>query len=80
PNLVFLDVMMPEMNGYDVCYKVKQEKGLKNIYIIMLTAKGQEFDRKKAYEVGVDLYVTKPFDPDLIIEKTSDILGISLDD
>ncbi|MGE5415954.1 MAG: response regulator [Acidobacteriota bacterium] len=80
PNLVFLDVMMPEMNGYDVCYKVKQEKGLKSIYIIMLTAKGQEFDRKKAYEVGVDLYVTKPFDPDLIIEKTSDILGIKLEE
>jgi len=73
PDLVFLDVMMPELNGYDVCSKVKQELGLDEVYIIMLTAKGQEYDKKRALEAGADLYITKPFDPDFIINKTEEV-------
>lgn len=46
PNLVFLDVMMPKMNGFDVCQAVKHELNLQDVYIIMLTAKGQEFDKR----------------------------------
>lgn len=76
PDLVFLDVMMPEMNGYDVCLKVKRELGMTDVYIIMLTAKGQEFDRKKGIDYGADLYMTKPFDPDVIVDKTAEVLGI----
>ena len=76
PNLVFLDVMMPKMNGYDVCAKVKGELGLTDVYIIMLTAKGQEFDRSRGKDVGADIYMTKPFDPDEILEKSYEILGI----
>ncbi len=76
PNLVFLDVMMPKMNGYDVCKKVKGELELTNVYIIMLTAKGQEFDRNRGKDVGADIYMTKPFDPDEILEKAYEILGI----
>ncbi|MBP7865340.1 MAG: response regulator [Acidobacteria bacterium] len=76
PDLVFLDVMMPEMNGYDVCLKVKRELGMTGVYIIMLTAKGQEFDRKKGIDYGADLYMTKPFDPDVIVDKTAEVLGI----
>jgi two-component system alkaline phosphatase synthesis response regulator PhoP len=76
PNLVFLDVMMPKMNGYDVCQKVKGELGLKEIFIIMLTAKGQEFDRSRGKDVGADIYMTKPFDPDKILDKACKILGI----
>lgn len=76
PNLVFLDVMMPKMNGYDVCQKVKGELGLKEIFIIMLTAKGQEFDRSRGKDVGADIYMTKPFDPDEILDKACKILGI----
>jgi two-component system alkaline phosphatase synthesis response regulator PhoP len=78
PNLVFLDVMMPKMNGFDVCNTVKNELKLPNIYIVMLTAKGQEFDKKKGLEVGADTYMTKPFDPDVIIEKASEVLGIEV--
>ena len=63
PNLVFLDVMMPKKNGFDVCNAVKNEMGLSHIHIILLTAKGQEFDRQRGQEVGADLYMTKPFDP-----------------
>ncbi len=54
PNLVFLDVMMPEMNGFDVCQTVKKKLKLKDIYIVLITAKGQEFDKQKGKEVGAD--------------------------
>ena len=76
PQLVFLDVMMPKMNGFDVCHAVKNELGLKDIYIIMLTAKGQEFDKQKGQEAGVDIYITKPFDPDELLEKVEAVLGL----
>lgn len=77
PNLVFLDVMMPKMNGFDVCRKVKKELGLEHVYIVMLTAKGQEFDKQKGDEVGADLYMTKPFDPDDLYDKAEEVLGLA---
>ncbi len=52
PNLVFLDVMMPKMNGMEVCHTAKKELGLSQVYIILLTAKGQEVDRQKGLEMG----------------------------
>jgi DNA-binding response OmpR family regulator len=76
PNLVFLDVMMPKKNGFDVCHTVKKELGLGHIHIILLTAKGQEFDRQRGQEVGADLYMTKPFDPDALLEKARSVLGL----
>ncbi|MEQ8537220.1 MAG: response regulator [Coleofasciculus sp. D1-CHI-01] len=76
PDLVFLDVMMPKMNGFDVCQAVKNNSEIKDVYIIMLTAKGQEFDKEKGQQVGADLYMTKPFDPDEVVEKSWEILGL----
>lgn len=76
PDLVFLDVMMPKMNGMDVCRKVKQELGISNVYIIILTAKGQELDRQKGQEVGADIYMTKPFDPEVLLNKAKQVLEI----
>jgi len=76
PQLVFLDVMMPKMNGMDVCKKVKKELGLTNVYIALLTAKGQELDRQKGQEVGADVYMTKPFDPEVILRKAREVLGL----
>ena len=76
PSLVFLDVMMPKMNGMEVCKRVKQDLGLKNIYIILLTAKGQELDRQKGQEVGADLYMTKPFDPETLLNKAREVLNL----
>ena len=76
PNLVFLDVMMPKLSGFDVCERAKKVLGLTNVYIVLLTAKGQEFDRQRGVEVGADLYMTKPFDPDALLMKARDVLGI----
>lgn len=76
PNLVFLDVMMPRMNGMEVCYKVKKELQMSGVYIILLTAKGQEVDRQKGMDMGADRYMTKPFDPDEMITIAEEILGI----
>lgn len=75
PNLVFLDVMMPKMNGMEVCQKVKKELKLSHVYIILLTAKGQEVDRKKGLEMGADKYMTKPFDPDEMLAIAEEILN-----
>ena len=76
PNLVFLDVMMPIMNGMEVCQKVKKELNLSHVYIILLTAKGQEVDRQKGLEMGADRYMTKPFDPDEMLTIAEEILSI----
>jgi two-component system, OmpR family, alkaline phosphatase synthesis response regulator PhoP len=76
PKLVFLDVMMPKLSGFDVCSRVKQTLGLKDVYIVLLTAKGQEFDRQKGLEAGADLYMTKPFDPDALLAKARAVLGM----
>ena len=76
PDLVLLDVMMPKKNGFDVCNTVKNELGLSRIHIILLTAKGQEFERQRGKEMGADLYMTKPFDPDALLEKARSVLGI----
>lgn len=76
PNLVFLDVMMPKLSGFDVCSRTKKTLGLTDVYIVLLTAKGQEFDRQKGLEVGADLYMTKPFDPDALLQKARAVLGL----
>jgi len=76
PELVFLDVMMPKMNGFDVCNAVKNELVINNVYIVLLTAKGQEFDKLKGVEVGADVYMTKPFNPDEVLQKARSVLGL----
>lgn len=76
PELVFLDVMMPKKDGIEVCRTLKHELGVSNVYIIMLTAKGQEFDKRSAEEAGADEYITKPFDPDELYAKALEVLGL----
>lgn len=76
PNLIFLDVMMPKMNGYEMCEAVRKKHKLENMYIIMLTAKGQEVDRQRGLDAGANEYLTKPFDPDEIVAKANKILGL----
>jgi two-component system, OmpR family, alkaline phosphatase synthesis response regulator PhoP len=76
PNLVFLDVMMPKLSGFDVCERAKKTLGLAEVFIVLLTAKGQEFDRQRGLAVGADLYMTKPFDPDSLLMKAREVLGL----
>lgn len=76
PQLVFLDVMMPKMNGMEVCRRVKKELALTDVFIVLLTAKGQELDRQKGQEVGADVYMTKPFDPEVILAKAREVLQL----
>ena len=75
PNLVFLDVMMPKKNGYEVCREVKKDSGLRHIRVIMLTAKGQEADREQGFSAGADEFLTKPFSPIGVVEKVKELLG-----
>ena len=77
PEMVFLDVMMPKMNGFDVCHAVKSDLGLQGVFVVLLTAKGQEFDKQKGIDVGADIYMTKPFNPDEVLAKTREILGMA---
>lgn len=75
PDLIFLDIMIPKIDGFEVCKKLKEDPSYKNTYIIMLTAKGQVVDKEKGLSVGANEYVTKPFNPDFIISKVEEKLG-----
>jgi two-component system, OmpR family, alkaline phosphatase synthesis response regulator PhoP len=75
PPLVFLDIMMPRMNGYEVCEQVKQEPSLENTYVIMLSAKGQQIDRERGLLGGADEYMTKPFSPHEVVQRVQTILA-----
>jgi CheY-like chemotaxis protein len=75
PDILFLDIMMPEINGYDVCRTIKSDPVLKNTYVIMLTAKGQVAEQERGKEVGADEYIVKPFSPMEILTKIKNIMG-----
>ncbi len=76
PELVFLDVMMPRLNGLDVCNAVKNTLKIKDVFIIMVTAKGQEIEKVQGREAGADMYMTKPFDPDEVYKMALEILKL----
>ena len=76
PDLMFLDVMMPKKNGYEVCQEIKGDPELRDIYIIMLTAKGQEADREKGLSIGADEFISKPFSPFAVVARVKAILTL----
>ncbi len=76
PELVFLDVMMPKMNGFEVTEMVKADPELKSTKIILLTGKGQDADRVAGVAAGADDYLTKPFSPSKIVHRVREILGL----
>ncbi len=76
PDLLFLDVYMPKMNGYDVCKALKEDPATSHIQIIMLTAMAQEADRQKALKLGAVDYFTKPFSPAVLLRKVEEYLGL----
>ena len=75
PSLVFLDVMMPRKNGYEVLEEVRKDPALKGTFIILLTAKGQDSDREKGLALGANEFMTKPFSPAVILTRMRKILA-----
>jgi len=75
PDLVLLDIMMPEMSGYEVCQKIKSDPNTRDLPVVMLTAKGQKGDAEKGLDVGADDYIIKPFDPYDLGEQITRILS-----
>jgi DNA-binding response OmpR family regulator len=73
PDILFLDIMMPEINGYDVCRSIKADPLLKDTYVIMLTAKGQVAEQERGKEVGANEYIVKPFSPMEILAKVKSL-------
>lgn len=76
PDVVFLDVMMPKMNGYEVCAAIKGFEETEQTFVVLLTARGQATDRDRGDTAGADLFMTKPFDPDEILSTARIQLGL----
>ena len=75
PELVFLDVMMPKIDGLQVTEKVRADSAFDDVKIILLTAKGQDCDREVGKTAGANDYMTKPFSPSKILDRAREILG-----
>ncbi len=75
PDLVFLDIQMPRMDGNTVLRKLRDQEEYQDLYIVMITAKGQEADRLNSMESGANEYVTKPYSPRKLIDRVKEILG-----
>ena len=75
PDLIVLDIMMPKLDGYEVCRAVKSNPATKNVPVILLSAKGRNVDQKMGFDVGADDYITKPFSPRKLVERINQLLG-----
>lgn len=76
PDLVLLDIMMPGMDGYEVCRKLRQDPETKDMIIAMVSAKKEDHDILEGIDVGAIAYITKPFDGFELSEKVSELLEI----
>ena len=76
PDLVFLDVTMPKKNGFEVCRAIKSDPATADTTVFLLTAKGQAYDREAGLAAGADDYLTKPFDPDELLARARQALGL----
>jgi len=75
PDLVVLDIMMPKMDGYETCKRLKAHESTRAIPVILLSAKGRNVDQKLGFEVGAEEYITKPFSPRKLVERINSILN-----
>lgn len=75
PHLILLDIMMPNMDGYEVAKRLKGDSVTSDIFILILTAKGQEKDKMRSASLGVDEHLTKPFSPNKLLARVKEILG-----
>jgi DNA-binding response OmpR family regulator len=74
PDILILDVMMPEMSGYEVCRIIKSDPDLKKTFVLMLSAKGQETEKERGKDVGADEYFVKPFSPSELVARIKNVL------
>jgi len=74
PDLIILDIMLPKMNGYEVCNLIKLDEKYKDIKILMLTAKAGAESKNIGMETGADDYITKDLDPDNILQTVKNLL------
>lgn len=74
PDVIILDLMLPHRNGYDICFNIRQDTNLKDTKIVMVTAKNQKLDEDKGMFIGADHYITKPFEPEELIDTVSQAL------
>ena len=74
PDLILLDIMLPDCMGFEICQSIRENPELKNIKIIFLTARGMEKDMEKGMALGADAYIIKPFSTKELVQKVSNIL------
>jgi two-component system alkaline phosphatase synthesis response regulator PhoP len=74
PDLVVLDIMMPKLDGYEVCRRLRQDEQFRSLPVILLSAKGRPIDREAGLSAGADDYITKPFSPRKLLEKMRELL------
>ena len=75
PDLMLLDVMMPEFDGYEVCARIREDPAWAGTKIVMLTARGREGERERGLDLGADAYVTKPFSTRELVQQVKEMLG-----
>ena len=75
PDMIVLDIMMPKLDGYEVCRTIKSNPATRHIPVILLSAKGRNVDQKMGFDVGADDYITKPFSPRKLVERINQLLG-----
>jgi DNA-binding response OmpR family regulator len=75
PDLILLDVMIPKKSGFEVCRELKSDPATRGIYIILLTAMGQERDEQEGFQCGAEDYMTKPFSPRGLRKRLHELLG-----
>ena len=76
PDLIILDIMLPRVNGYEVCQEIRAEPALQGTRILMLTAKGRETEVSKGMAMGADAYMTKPFSTKELVAKVKSLLEL----
>ncbi|MFB6276636.1 MAG: response regulator transcription factor [Halothece sp.] len=74
PDIVVLDIVMPRMNGYEVCRQLKTDPNTENVPVIMCSSKGEEFDKYWGMKQGADAYIAKPFEPTELIGTIKQLL------
>jgi len=75
PDLIVLDLMLPKLDGYKVCRMIKFDEKYKNIPIILFSARAQDSDKEMGVQVGANGYITKPFEPKVLLSKIKELLG-----